>query len=399
MEFLATAAPEQLLLCMVAPIVGAIFFGGVLFVSFRSRLNKKQSKSITPQPAPLNFRETALPLPDESLPQPDAQVIQPMPPPAASVNFDLNFDLLNRPDGNTPTLDYQPELSLASDMEATMMNLPNQPHGKRGLSARIGNRALAAASSPQPQTPEINPALPVSGLPAGAATALVSQAPAVSPTSAPVELLRLLRDPQTGQLIVEIAGRRYTKLADIADKEMGQYILKLAAQLLAFTNGMIATEAGVKSFQVPKLGAAPLPPLTLVSAAEQPRPQAAEVGPALTPKNAPQVEAAFLASLVQPPTPPEPQPQRRGFFGRPKPAQVEEPLLPPLNLAEQINKIAQAKLMASPLAYTTRLEITSDLHGGIRINVNGTPYPSPDDVPNPEVRELIKDSIRVWEKS
>lgn len=392
MEFLAAAAPEQLLLCMAAPIVGVIFFAGILFVSFRNRLSKKQSNNGTSRPALVNFGETPLLVPDASLTQPDSQIIQTMAP-ATSVNLDLNFDLLNRPDGNTPTLDFQPELSLESDMEATMMNLPNQPHGKRGLSARIGNRA----SSPQSQAPEINPAPPVPGPSAGSVTAPVSQAPTALQTSAPVELLRLLRDPQTGQLIVEIAGRRYTKLADIADKEMGQYILKLAAQLLAFTNGMIATEAGVKSFQVPKLGAAPLPPVT--PAAEQTRPQVTEFESVLPPKNAPQVEAAFLASLVQPAPSPEPQPQRRGLFGRPKPAQTDEPLLPPLNLAEQINKIAQAKLMASPLAYTTKLEITSDLHGRIRINVNGNSYSSPDDVPNPDVRELIKDSIRVWEKS
>ena len=72
-------------------------------------------------------------------------------------------------------------------------------------------------------------------------------------------MLRLLRDPQSGQLIVEIAGQRYTKLAEITDKEIGQYILKLVAHLLAFTNGMIATEAGLKSVPAPKVGETPMP--------------------------------------------------------------------------------------------------------------------------------------------
>lgn len=274
------------------------------------------------------------------------------------------------------------------------MNLAQSSQEKRGLSARIGNRAAAAPIAPakpdQPELARIPPAPPI--------TMPTSPTPAAAPADPPVELLRLLRDPQSGQLIVEIAGRRYTKLADIADKEIGQYILKLAAYLLAFTNGMIVTEAGVKSLQVPKLGPVPLPPVTAAPVSPPARPQATQFESVLTPKTAPQVEAAFLASLRQPAALPEP-PQRRGLFGRPKPAQNDEPLLPPLNLAEQINKIAQAKLMASPLAYTTKLEITSDLHGGICIKVNGTPYPSPDDVPNPEVRELIKESIRVWEKS
>ena len=73
--------------------------------------------------------------------------------------------------------------------------------------------------------------------------------------------------------------------------------------------------------------------------------------------------------------------------------------MPGLNLAEEINKIVQARLIVSPLAATTKIEITSDLGGGIRIKVNGIPYASPDEVPDTEVRELIKASIKQWERS
>jgi hypothetical protein len=73
--------------------------------------------------------------------------------------------------------------------------------------------------------------------------------------------------------------------------------------------------------------------------------------------------------------------------------------LPSLNLAEEINRIVQARLLVSPLAATTDIEITDDLSGGIRIKVNGVPYPSPDDVPDPDARALIKASIKQWERS
>ena len=76
----------------------------------------------------------------------------------------------------------------------------------------------------------------------------------------PVELLRLLRDPHSKQLIVEVDGKRYAKLADVGSKAVGQYILKLVAHLLAFTNGMIVTDAGVKSAYQPKnIGVVPEP--------------------------------------------------------------------------------------------------------------------------------------------
>jgi hypothetical protein len=74
-------------------------------------------------------------------------------------------------------------------------------------------------------------------------------------------------------------------------------------------------------------------------------------------------------------------------------------LLPALNLAGQINEIVQTRLHYSPLAATTRLEITTDPGGGILINVNGRVYHGADEIPQPEVKELIKASIKEWEKS
>ena len=128
------------------------------------------------------------------------------------------------------------------------------------------------------------------------------------------------------------------------------------------------------------------------------RAQPATVQPPFAPQPSPAAEAAFLASIQAKPVAAEP-PQRRGLFGRPKPAPEAETLLPPLNLAGQINEIAQARLRYSPLAATTKLEITSDPGGGILINVNGAIYHGPDDIPHPEVKELIKASIKEWEKS
>ncbi len=242
------------------------------------------------------------------------------------------------------------------------------------------------------------------------AARLTHQPPAASQSSEPGELMRLLRHPQSGRLIVEIAGQRYEKLADIANKEIGRYILQVAAHLLAFTNGMIATEAGLKSTYNPKVKKTPWPiaPPTPISqlpdplaASSTPAPAQAEPSPdePVIPRPSPEAEAAFQASLRHArPAPPKPPPQRGGLFGRSK-KPAEAPILPGLNLAEEIDKIVQSRLMNSPLAGTTQLGIIADPGGGIQIDVNGRLYSSPDDIPDPEVKELIKASIKQWERS
>lgn len=384
-DFLSSASPDQLLIFMAVPALGAVLFGGVLFAAFASRMRKGLTKT---DPATPSSLPPTIPGSFSFVPPPPAATpalfANQSPAPeihledsATSAELDLNLNVLSQPFGT----------------EAEMMNLSKSTReNKAGLSARLGQQTRPGGlpSLPMVSQPATVPANP----PAAGVN------PPVSPAE-PVELLRLLRDPQTGQLIVEIAGQRYTKLAEIADKKVGHYILTLAAHLLAFTNGMVATEAGLKALQSPKVGPAPMPLVTPAPAAPPP---AAPPPPASPPSGAvpppqPEVETAFLASLrAQPAKPEPPQPQRRGLFNRAKPA-PEETLLPALNLAEQINTIAQTRLRYLPLAATTKLEITSDPGGGILINVNGVYYRGPDDIPQPEVKELIKASIQEWEKS
>lgn len=216
--------------------------------------------------------------------------------------------------------------------------------------------------------------------------------PAPPSATEPVELLRLLRDPETGQFVVEVGRKRYTKLTDITDKKVGQYILKLTAHLLAFTNGVIVTEAGMKSVYNPK-GKSGTVPKPLLEPEPQPRPEP------LVPPPSPEAQAAFLASLqANPPGQAEPQPAKpRGLFGRRRSSTSSA--LPTLNLADEINEIAQNRLRNSDLAQTTHIEITSNMDGGIRIHVNGQYYASPNDIPDPKIKTLIKNSIKEWERS
>jgi hypothetical protein len=403
-EILGNASPGQILMLLAVPVIGIILFGGVLFVAFSNRRKKQQmglglplkTGSLLDSPRPVGEMSTAPPVPKQA---------------AFTLNNPVTASQGPNSEGSFPVSDLPADLDLNLDllsqrtrMEAEMMNLSKSSHEPRsGLSARLNQQPRPVSEPISPEASRSADVPPAASLPE-ARQQLIGPPVSPSHSSEPVELLRLLRDSQSGQLIVEIAGWRYTKLADIADKEIGQYILKLAAHLLAFTNGMIATEAGLKTLQAPKMGETPLPPVTPAPAEPQPHPPAppAPVQPTPAepvPPTSPEVEMAFLASLRAKPAPEPPQPQRRGLFGRSKPAAVAEPLLPPLNLAGQINEIAQARLRYSPLAGATKLEITSDSGGGILINVNGMVYHGPDEIPQPEVKELIKASIKDWEKS
>jgi hypothetical protein len=368
-DFIGDATSSQLLILMSLPLMGAVILTVFLIVSFRRRTRNRQKGQMRLGTQPTE-EVPAVPTADEVLsidsaddlspsaePSSTPSIVAPQTPPA-EVGFNLDV------------------LSNQVEMEAFSMDTPkSSPEDKVDLAARLGN-----------------------------------QPPRATPASEPAELLRLLRHPQTGDLIVEVAGNRYTKLADVDDKEIGQYLLELIGHLLVFSNGMIATRAGVKSVYLPKVGETPLPLTKPTPISELPDPAAFGPSPPsekpeptpseseLVPPPPPEAEAAFRASLQGRSSQEPPQPQRGGLFGRPKP-KSEAAVPSSFNLAEEINQIVQTRLMVSPLSATTDIEIVSDPSGGIQIKVDGISYASPDDISDPEVRTLIKESIKQWERS
>jgi hypothetical protein len=215
----------------------------------------------------------------------------------------------------------------------------------------------------------------------------------------PVTMLRLLREPQTGQLFVEIGGERYGKLSDITDRDTGQLVLQLTAHLLAFTNGNIFTQEGMKNLPRPNVGNLPQPP------DEEPLRGASGVSGSTGQVQSapPEVEAEFLASLRSgkiSSSPRSSRPWSRETQRRREQSISSSPSagVPGLNLAYEINEIVKEKLNRSPLAATTRIEITNNLDGSLRIMVNNQSYSAPDDIPDETIRNLIKNSIKEWER-
>jgi hypothetical protein len=377
-EFFRDATSNQLLILLCFPVTGAIAL--VAFLVFYSRRGRNTSKmKLGIQPS----NKTRFDPPPQKTGSAAGSLSAQAATPPSTTETELNLGILGGAVANPSTVSLPQEqpIDLAARLGAD--------------SSRSSNSELGVASAAMPPLGAMS--IPVSN-PVSTNDALAADA---------AELLRLLRHPATGQLIVEVAGSQYTKLTDIDNREVGQYILELAAHVLAFTNGVVATRSGVKSVYLPKVEQTPEPLVKFTPVSKLPDPdqftpsQPEKSQKPLVPPPPPQAEAAFLASLKNQPLgqPAPPPPQSRGFFKIGGSSGESAKAVPQFNLAGEINQIVQARLLASPLAETTTVEVVSDYSGGIRIKVNGQVYSGPDDIPDPAIKALIKESIKQWERS
>ena len=65
---------------------------------------------------------------------------------------------------------------------------------------------------------------------------------------------------------------------------------------------------------------------------------------------------------------------------------------------DEIDRIFQSKLNASSLGVVDA-QVETNPDGGVRIRVGTVYYNSPDEVPDPRLRELLKLAIAEWDRS
>ena len=93
--------------------------------------------------------------------------------------------------------------------------------------------------------------------------AQAAPAPPVAEAPArPGEVMRVIRDRETGQLRVEVEGRSYSHIREIADAQVGHRVLWAAADLIRFTGGMATNPRAVQNAmsQVTEMPASSSPP-------------------------------------------------------------------------------------------------------------------------------------------
>lgn len=193
-----------------------------------------------------------------------------------------------------------------------------------------------------------------------------------------VELMRIVRVPPLGKLVVAIGNQRYEQIGDISDASARQRALAAIGDLITFAGGyQVLVDAGL---------AAPLA-----------QPQVQEEIPISQEKR----QEAFLASLQQDLVTTEqavaPPSSTFSFLTqrprRSRPVAITEPL----SLVEQINEIFQRQLATDSTLSQHKIELQQALSGGLQIVVDGQVYTRPDDIPNKEIQLALKMALKEWE--
>ncbi len=231
------------------------------------------------------------------------------------------------------------------------------------------------------------------------------------------EVMRLMSDPDQDRFCVHVVERCFHRLVDVSERETGQYILEAITRLLQFSNGVLATNDGV--------GVVPVPPLRLD--AHTPLPKSATVDSQVSESAASPAstmtgfDPRSTHSSYAPPDSAEPISDQERFLHQLRsqaPSQAETPIqrpsligslrrmrqgassaetLPSLNLADEIDRIFQSKLIAFGEA-STDAKVETNPDGGVRIRIGTVYYESPNEVPDPHLRDMLRLSIAEWEQ-
>ena len=174
---------------------------------------------------------------------------------------------------------------------------------------------------------------------------------------------RLVRDKQTGLLLVVMDGNLYTRVSELSAGQRQR--LTDAAHDLHKWLGLTAEAPASEVVPVPH------------PAAQVPAPVARAV-----------------AQEMQPPVKPvstNPLEALRHRMGPSKPAPAF------VSITSQINTILQGMLIGTPLEHRG-ISLTESPNVGVVVHVGMEQYPGIDDVPDEEVRKLIRAAVAEWER-
>jgi hypothetical protein len=223
----------------------------------------------------------------------------------------------------------------------------------------------------------------------------------VEPPGKPGEVMRVIRDSETGRICVAVGDRQYTHIREITDAQVGRRVLWAIADLIRFTGGMAVNAQAVRS--AAQL-AAQEEGLSSPQGAEEATEEQTEVA-----QDTPAEPDAPSSRLPAPP--PEPlaaTPPERGqrvrysiaaFFRRgfaPPPASV--PLPNPSSFVDEIEEILQGLIAQHQAPLSDEVHVSIGSENRLQVNVGGKMYNSASEVPDSEIRTLIQAAVYQWEQ-
>ena len=197
-----------------------------------------------------------------------------------------------------------------------------------------------------------------------------------------IEVMRVLRVPPMGKLVVSFNEIRYETISDISEENVRQLMQAAIGELITFAGGyQNLVDAGVA------------PPIT---------PPQAETAPATsTPDEDAQrfisrleEERDALKSSARPQQPPSVFKNLRR-----RPATTEASANKMLSLVEQVDEILQIQLQTEPELAERKIHLVQDSDGGLIIEVDGRRYQRPRDIEDPRIQILLKRALKEWDSS
>ncbi len=285
---------------------------------------------------------------------------------------------------------------------------------------------------------------------------IVAPPPAPPPQADASEVLRVWRARADGAMLVEFRGKRYRRLADITDANIGRELLSVLGDLAAFGKGKtvlrpvspetpppeipapadalapavppLAETVSISSLPTPDAAQPPVPPppveavpisslptpdaaqppvpppaVEAVSISSLPTPDAAQ--PSAPPPASPSVEEEFLRSLLAPqPQPEKPKQGFGGFLRLDRKKKEDAPVLAPeppeaMGIAGQIEQVLQRQLASRTDMLARGLHVSAAPDGSLRVEVDSQFYNGIDETPDPAVREVLRAAVKAWEAS
>jgi hypothetical protein len=224
--------------------------------------------------------------------------------------------------------------------------------------------------------------------------------PALEAPARAGEVMRVIRDPQTSRVLIEVDGKTYAHIREITDASIGRRVLWAIADLVRFTGGMATNPQALRTIQDKEPARHnEQPPTNAPTAAPAQPPSTSTTARRSVPPTTP--ASPSVSSLAVPPAASEKNQRysllgffKRGFE-RPAPGDA---LATSMSFIDEIEEILQGYItnLSTPLPYDVHVLTGED--GTLQIKVGGSVYSSPDQVPETEARELIKAAVAEWEK-
>lgn len=193
-----------------------------------------------------------------------------------------------------------------------------------------------------------------------------------------IEIMRVLRVPPMGKLIVAFKDERYTSIEELSEKNVRQLLHAAIGELITFAGGyQTLVDAGVA------------PPLV----AEKPE----------TPPTEASEASQFLSKMEEErdrvkAAKPKPMPSLLANL-RPRKARNEASANKMLSLVEQVDTILQRHLLTDPELSDRTIHLVQDPSGGLIIEVDGKRFQRPREIDDPRIQLMIKRALKEWEAS